>query len=108
MATTRASGALVTVFTRVATIIGDLAFAHTALTGAVAGTDLITVRRLTSILRRGTVATATCPAGLTHTAIALAGSMIGARAQQILITFTTEVLTFAVFARDNLFRVGAL
>lgn len=79
--TARACGALVAIFTRVAALVHCFAFADAALAGAVARADLTAAWWHARVLRCLAVAAVARPAGLAHTAIALAGAVIGARAQ---------------------------
>lgn len=106
--TARACGALVAIFARVAALVHRLAFADAALAGAVARADLTAAWWHARVLRCLAVAAVARPARLADTTIALAGTVIGARAQQILAPLTAEVLALTILARDDLVGIGAL
>lgn len=108
LAAARARGALFAMSAGVPPLFVHRTLADAALADTVSGTDLSAAGRHAGVV--GGLAGAACarPAGLADAAAAVAGTVIGAGAQLVLVPLATEVIALAERARDHLLRIGAL
>lgn len=106
LTTTRTRGALFTKSSRVTAIFSSLTLAFATDTFTVARTNFIGTRLDAGFVAAAARTIGSAPTRCTNTSTTFTATMIGAGANQAVVTFTGEIIAFTESAGDDFFWIG--